>query len=275
MNGPATTSGQPCRRHGSRMPPPSGRPRTEIASSGWAWTDFCRRVRCRGLAAAAALAGMLSAAMAAPEAGGRFDELLNGFVEAALRGDDGRPAGLRRWEGPLRLRLVGEPAGEFGTVVVAELRRLAHIAELAVEVLPAGSADAENLLIVIEAGPGYRVNGRDAGCYTSVRFDGRGALTHAELRINTRHAGRNGACTAHELMHALGFPGHPRRLRSVLNITEGIVTATEEDAVLLKLLYAPGLELGRPEHFAIARIRDLLARQLDVTPAAQGRAVGP
>ncbi|WP_162914521.1 DUF2927 domain-containing protein [Desertibaculum subflavum] len=256
------------------MPLRSGPSRTEIDSSGWAWTDFCRRVLCRGLAAATALAGMLSVAMAAPGGGERFDELLNGFVEAALRGDDGRPAALRRWEAPLRLRLVGEP-GELGTFVVAALRRLAHIADLAVEVLPPGSAEAENLLIVLDAGPGYRVKGRDAGCYTRVRFDGQGALTHAEVRINTRHAGRNGACAVHELMHALGFPGHPQRLQSVLNITEGIVAATEEDTVLLKLLYAPGLELGRPEQVTIARIRGLLARQLDATPAAQGRAVGP
>lgn len=192
----------------------------------------------------------------------RFEELVNGFAEAALQGDDGQPATLRRWQGPIKLRLAGDRAPDHRRVVLDQLRRMASIAGVAVEVLSADGGPAENLKIVFEGGSGYQVNGRDAGCYTRTRFDRRGALLHVEVRINTRHAGRNGACAAHELMHAMGFPGHPTQLRSVLNPVHGIVAATEEDAILLKLLYAPELELGQPAATTLQQVRNLLVRQL-------------
>ena len=196
----------------------------------------------------------------------RFEQLLNGFVEVALRTEDGQPARPRRWQGALRVRLDGEGAADFGPTVVAELRRMAGIAGIEVELLPAESGAAENLRIVFEGGSGYRVNDRDAGCYTRTHFDAKGALRSAELRINTRHAGRSGACAAHELMHALGFPGHPQELRSVLNRVQGIVAATEEDALLLRLLYAPDLDLTQPEQHILLRVRAVLAGLLELEP---------
>ena len=103
---------------------------------------------------------------------------------------------------------------------------MAAIAGVEVELLSAERGSSGNLRIVFEGGSGYRVNDRDAGCYARTRFDAKGALTSAEVRINTRHAGRSGSCAAHELMRALGFPGHPQELRSVLNRVQGIVAAT-------------------------------------------------
>lgn len=226
------------------------------------------RLVCRRLAAAALIFGVF----AAPARGEavkveRFEQLLNGFVEAALRAEDGQPARPRRWqEGVLRVRLDGEGAADFGPPVVAELRRMAGIAGIEVDLMPTESGVAENLRIVFEGGSGYRVNDRDAGCYTRAHFHAKGALRSAELRINTRHAGRSGACAAHELMHALGFPGHPQELRSVLNRVQDIVAATEEDALLLRLLYAPDLDLTQPEQHILLRVRAVLAGLLELEP---------
>ena len=229
--------------------------------------------RPRRLAATLAVLGLL---VAPAEGGGitaeGFEELLNGFSEAALRADGGEPASLRRWQTPLKVRLSGDRPAQLGPAVVDQLRRMAAIAGLQVELLPADGAVAENLRIVFEAGSGYQVNGRGAGCYTRTRFDHAGVLFYAEVRINTRHAGRNGACAAHELMHAFGFPGHPQRLRSVLNLVQGIVAVTEEDAILLRLLYAPELNLGQPESATLQQASRLLARELGLSaPPTNGR----
>lgn len=223
-----------------------------------------------------ALLGLfLVPARGADAAAERFEELLKGFSESALRADGGEPTMLRRWQGPLRLRLFGDRSADFGPAVVDQLRRLAAMAGLEIEELPAEADEPENLRIVFEGGSGYQVNGRDAGCYTRTSFDRKGAMLHAHVRINTRHAGRNGACAAHELMHALGFPGHPQQLRSVLNRVQGIVAVTEEDAILVRLLYAPEIELGLPEPATLRQARRVLARQLGLNapPSGQGAAL--
>lgn len=225
-------------------------------------TGLIRTAGCRLAAAIIALSLLAAGARGETVKSERFERLLSGFIEAALRTEDGQPARPRRWQAPLRLRLAGEGAVDFGPTVVAELRRMAAIAGLEIELLSADGGAAENLRIVFEGGSGYRVNDRDAGCYTRTRFDAKGALIFAEVRINTRYAGRNGACAAHELMHALGLPGHPQELRSVLNLVQGVVVATEEDALLLQLLYAPELDLGQPEQQILMRVRALLAARL-------------
>jgi hypothetical protein len=225
-----------------------------------------RRHKARGLAiallTAVALLATPSSGLSNDSSAGRLDELLTGFAEAALRMDDGRPAKLRRWPGPIKLRLRGERAADFAPSLLQQLELMASAAGLGVVLLPVDGGPPENLLVTFEAGSGYKVAGRDAGCYTRVRYDDLGLLLHADIRVNTRHAGRNGACAAHELMHALGLPGHPERLRSVLNLTRGIVAATEEDLILLRLLYAPDVELGQSHATTLAQAHRALARLL-------------
>lgn len=228
--------------------------------------DF-RRWWCAVAIAAAAVLAVPAAAVANDEK--RVEHYLQAFYESALWHDGKSAVWVRKWAQPLRVRMVGPMSETYRDLVLGRLKAMTAIAGLDFSVQQTGDRTTNFLIEFIDTSS-LVANGRAAGCVTHT-YSGPGNLyAYAHVMINLRMGNELAHCITHELMHALGFPGHPHGIDSVLSYVHHRDDLTETDRMSLRVLYDPRIEAGAFQLPAIAAAREAIVDQLVAAGAPEG-----
>ena len=214
--------------------------------------------------------GVAGAAAPAQADMAKFEAALALFNEAALWRDGGLPAGgnifatggASRFNTGLRVHLGNATTSSVRERAERETRLAAEIAGLSLEFVD--TADKANLKFNFfqeyMAPPGLPT----AGCvaqWRSTQANPRDVTIHVRMTQST--------CTAHELMHALGFPGHPHDHDSILSYTRrgGDRSFTELDKIILRTLYRANIAPGAYHLPALVAARAYLAGEFGLVAA--------
>jgi hypothetical protein len=200
----------------------------------------------------------------------KFETALALFNDAALWRDSGLPSGggvfangnVSRFNTGLRVHIGSATTSSARATAERETRLAAEMAGLSLEFVD--SADKANLKFVFlqdyMAPPGLPA----AGCVTQWRST---REVPRDVTIYVRLTQSN--CAAHELMHALGFPGHPHDYDSTLSYTRrgGERSFTELDKLIVRTLYRANIAPGTYHLPALVAARAYLAAELGLVAA--------
>lgn len=190
-----------------------------------------------------------------------------------------RPASqLQRWRQPVRVELIGDEAGDWQPDVAALLREFEALT--GVPFSPTGRSET-NLTIVFsreefERSSIHTIRPDNVQCVTTTRAGGGGSISGSRILIpDDLPRAAMVKCLSHEMMHALGFQGHPSLLfPSALSNEPSFGALTINDRILIRTLYDPRLKwnMRRSELIATARtviseMRDRVADSEDVVGA--------
>jgi len=191
----------------------------------------------------------------------RVERYLQAFYESALWHDGKSAVWVRKWGQPLRVRMAGPMAETYGSMVLGRLKAMTEIAGLEVSVVPTFDRNT-NVFIEFVDTSSLVANGRAAGCVTHT-YSGPGNLyAYAHVLINLRMGNELSHCITHELMHLLGFPGHPHGIDSVLSYVYRRDDLTDADRMSLRVLYDPRIEAGAFQFPAMAAAREAIIDRL-------------
>ncbi len=191
------------------------------------------------------------------------EELAQNFERMALRA-----GGLRTWDTPLRIALVGKGAGDYTPIVAEAAARFSALSGLDATIAPQG---AETFNVVIELVPdreygliAARVGANEQSaeylaehtlCYTVTQIQNVRARRATVVIPYDSPAYEIEACIWHELMHVFGFQAHPKGIASALLAERRM---TRNDMVLLRTLYDPRLRRGSRDEM-MERARAIIA----------------
>ena len=224
-----------------------------------------RRVRI--LIAATVVAATLTAPAAArtPKPIERVDAFLTFFDQLALKQQDTfgwRPKWVRRWDGPVAVRLGGLGTAKLRPKLAAMLRDLSQWTGVSFRLDPPG-AYARRILISVKPHSYFenRYGARKLVC-TAATYGRRGRLRRSYVEISAKFTD----CLAHELMHALGFDGHwfgrpgGMAMRSVMAHRYSSLRApyfSKWDQMAIRLLYHERLRPGMARTTVLPMARSL------------------
>lgn len=211
------------------------------------------------LAAAAALAA--ANPVAASEK--KVEEYLQAFWTAALWQDPGKtganaaPISLTKFSESATLKIaVGGTMGDsYRDHVATRIGPFLKSAGINYEILAANGTGANIELKFITFLPNTSF---DAACVTR-RRPYSGVVERATLEVLDRQVNH---CLAHEMMHVIGFAGHPHDSDSILSYVRRNHDFTEVDRVIARVLYDPRLKPGTYHVHAMALARDVLVDHL-------------
>jgi hypothetical protein len=199
----------------------------------------------------------------------KVEEYLQAFWTSALWQDPGKtganaaPVGLSKFpdDRKLRISVGGSMGNAYRGQVATQIGPFLASAKIDYEILPAGDDKNANIeLKFITFLPNVNF---DAACIT-LRAPRLGATRRASLEILDRMVTR---CLAHEMMHVIGFVGHPHDSNSILSYVYNNTDFTEIDRMMVRVLYDRRLRPGMRHIQAIATARDVLV-DLMVTDGA-------
>ena len=207
-----------------------------------------------------------------------FEAMMQNFDRMAFGEEGERRAwtAVQRWQEPVRAILIGDNAEVYREDVrslFAEFGRLTGIPFT----LTDGDSNA-NMRIFFSARDWYRsAVGRSfprpeaVVCFTNTSVDQCGAIGLTNTVIPEDLGGRAArSCLAHELMHALGFQGHPARsFESALRNGVGFEQLTVNDRILIRTLYDPRLRPQMSVEDGLAAARDIVSDLVDRVQAAR------
>ena len=214
-----------------------------------------------------ALAAPLWPAPAVSQAPGHptnIDNLVRNFERIAFREDPSIEewSTIQRWTGPISAVLVGDGGAEYRGVLRGLFSQLEALTGLEFKVPEADSAATTE--VFFSERDWYRSQAARSfdrpeavQCFSNTSANIFGEIQSAFVVIpNDLRADRVGECLAHEIMHTLGFPGHPQRtFFSALGNGNSPEVFTVNDLILIRTLYDQRLttDMLRAEVLATAR----------------------
>jgi hypothetical protein len=152
------------------------------------------------------IAAVLASSMALPARADRLDDDLTSLWES-LWDQRGEPQRLTRWNEPLRFRVGGPQGARHRSAIAAAVGKAAQAADLQaseVTLPPPGSSDKDttNLALLVYDDDDLDDN---TPCDAQLQHIDL-SLSYVRVRMRTSQVWD---CVNHELMHAMGIPGHP------------------------------------------------------------------
>jgi Protein of unknown function (DUF2927) len=206
-------------------------------------------------------------------------ELTRGFMALAFGSDlliGKRPKGIRRYDRPIRARVIAGGSIDRAQAMTDILNEYAHkVPNLQLSVVDAHKpADVEVRLIdeknfksALEAAFGIKithtfVERTHPQCMTSVKSDAGGAILHSvSFIIVDKGKGVFLDCAYHELLHAFGLSSHDQSNPwTTLNQRRMVGYLTVYDRSLLTLLYDPHVRPGMTQRQVRTLLPGLIAR---------------
>jgi TPR repeat protein len=219
----------------------------------------------RSLLAGACLALSLGLARA-----DRLDDNLQTVWES-LWSQGGAPQYLKRWNKKLTYRIHGPDAARHRDPIEAALKAATQAAGIGLEDVSA-QGDAETAaMLSLEVTEQFE--GMDSmPCYTQALKLSGWALEKVQIKMRSQAVWR---CAFHEVMHAMGVPGHPsgRTVLSYFPYRRDMLM--DLDRLILTAWYSPAMRLGATPLEALAVLSRAVAWQTDLGMApeeALGRA---
>jgi len=174
-------------------------------------------------------------ALAAPSAvtANELQEMLNLVWEFYWQ-ENGYPQYASKWQEPIRVKFSGASINDYRPFALAQLRRIAGVAGIAVAEVD-DTAPANFEVEFVRDNPISRLE----PCRTS-RMPSTGVIRHVKITAGERALRR---CFLHESMHAMGLSGHPRA-KSILSYYRNSEELTATDEFVLKVLYSDEITPG-------------------------------
>ncbi|HEY6023374.1 MAG TPA: DUF2927 domain-containing protein [Pseudolabrys sp.] len=214
-------------------------------------------------------------------------ELSRGFLALAFGSDlriGAKPLGIRRFDHPIRVRVIGGGTVDRRTAMSRVIGQYAHaVPDLHLSETPTDSADIELRLIderdfrsALQAAFGSKiartfVTRTDPQCMTSVKSTAEGKIVHSiSFIIVDRGDDVFLDCAFHELLHAFGLSNHDQRNPwTTLNQKRMVGYLTVYDRSLLTLLYDAQIKPGMTLRQARSVLPQIIA-DLGLAGAQQG-----
>lgn len=152
------------------------------------------------------IVAVLASSMALPARADRLDDDLTSLWESVWD-QRGEPQRLKRWDEPLRFRTGGPQGARHRAAIAAAVTRAAEAAQLSaseVALSPPGSTakDTTNLALLVYDDDDLDDNTPCDAQLQTIEH----SLSYVRVRMRTSQVWE---CVNHELMHAMGIPGHP------------------------------------------------------------------
>jgi TPR repeat protein len=209
---------------------------------------------------------LVGVCMALGMATARADKLDDNLqtVWESLWSQGGAPQYLKRWNKKVTYRIYGVDASRHRDHIEAALKAATQAAGIGLEDVSAQS-DAETAamlsLEVIEPSEGLD----SMPCYTQALKLSGWALEKVQVKMRSRDVWR---CAFHEVMHAMGVPGHPSGKTVLSYFPYRRDMLMDLDRLILTAWYSPAMRLGATPLEALAVLSRAVAWQtdLDIAP---------
>ncbi len=184
-----------------------------------------------------------------------FDELAFG---GPYDGDVRQDQDLVKWNGPVRVVLIGERAETFAPDVARQLQKMSDWTGLSIRRLDSPTTES-NYLIEFSSSQGFSIRKDFVPCVVRLSVEG-GVIEKAAIKISIADETLISKCIAHEIMHSFGFRYHSGVTRSILSPAHGEDDFTHWDELMLATLYNDSLSPGSSRADTLASVRGLIEK---------------
>ena len=167
---------------------------------------------------------------------------------------------LVKWDGPIRVTLIGKGAAKFESEVMRHLNRVSKLTGLSIELEKSPTSES-NYVVQFSPDIGFSVRKDFVRCSVGVRPKD-GVIKNVRIKISTANESEVAGCITHEIMHSLGFRYHSGLVRSVLSPVHGEDDFTHWDDFLLTTLYSDTLSPGMSRAETRNLARSLIGKAL-------------
>ncbi len=165
-----------------------------------------------------------------------------------------------KWDGPIRVKLVGEGAAKFTAEVTRQLNKISKLTGLSIRLEDAPTGET-NYLVQFSAEEGFSLRKDFVPCSARIVPKG-GVIKKVRIKISTANESMISKCIAHEIMHSFGFRYHSGLVRSILGPAHGEDGFTRWDDLMLTTLYSERLSPGLSRSESLASVRGLIETAL-------------
>jgi TPR repeat protein len=193
----------------------------------------------------------------------RVDDNLQTVWES-LWSQGGAPQYVKRWTKKITYRIYGADSSRHRDHIEAALKAATQAAGIGLEDVSAQSDAETAAMLSLEVVDQFE--GVDSmPCYTQALKLSGWALEKVQVKMRSRDVWR---CAFHEVMHAMGVPGHPSGKTVLRYFPYRRDILLELDQLMLAAWYSPAMRLGATPLEALAVLSRAVAWQtdLDITP---------
>ena len=178
-------------------------------------------------------------------------------------GGEYRAGRLIRWQGPIRVRLVGHYPDRFRVEVARQLAELRQLSGLAIDIVEAsGEAAPAPMTIEFSTSRGGTTFDPEAPCRTLIWETGH-VIRKVQIYIAPYPDEVRRHCIAEEMTQALGLADDSKILRdSIFNDASARQRIAPWDALMVRILYDVRLKPGMHKREAMPLVRRIIAEQM-------------